>query len=149
MQCFERSYKKIQDVISQIGGVAQGITYVAVFLNCLFNEYVTISNIEKIIFPYLKPDNSKKKENIKRTFDKLQKNENKFVNDNNFNHKIEINYQTSDSKETSTVEEIRNLAIHFDELQDKVQVPSHCEEMVKDLKQMANAQIWKLKTVNI
>ena len=25
MQCFERSYKKIQDVISQIGGVAQGI----------------------------------------------------------------------------------------------------------------------------
>ena len=101
MQCFERSYKKIQDVISEIGGVAQGITYVAVFLNCLFNEYVTISNIEKIIFPYLKPDNSKKKENIKRTFDKLQKNENKFVNDNNFNHKIEINYQTSDSKETS------------------------------------------------
>ena len=101
MQCFERSYKKIQDVISQIGGVAQGIIYVAVFLNCLFNEYVTISNIEKIIFPYLKPDNSKKKENIKRTFDKLQKNENKFVNDNNFNHKIEINYQTSDSKETS------------------------------------------------
>ena len=101
MQCFERSYKKIQDVISQIGGVAQGITYVAVFLNCLFNEYVTISNIEKIIFPYLKPDNSKRKENIKRTFDELQKNENKLVNENNFNHKIEINYQTSDSKETS------------------------------------------------
>ena len=25
MQCFERIYKKIQDVISDIGGVAQGI----------------------------------------------------------------------------------------------------------------------------
>ena len=33
MQCYDRTYKKIQDVISNIGGVAQGITYIAVFLN--------------------------------------------------------------------------------------------------------------------
>ena len=29
MQCFDRTYKKIQDVISEIGGISQAITYVA------------------------------------------------------------------------------------------------------------------------
>ena len=61
MQCYDRTYKKIQDVISDIGGVAQAITYIAAFLNSLFNQYKTVLNVEKIIFPYLKFEEVNKK----------------------------------------------------------------------------------------
>ena len=101
MQCFERIYKKIQDVISDIGGVAQGITYVAVFLNCLFNEYVTVSNVEKIIVPYLKRDRLIKKETIKRKLEELPKTKHKLNSSTKLNNNYEINIQTSESKETS------------------------------------------------
>ena len=93
MQCFERTYKKIQDVISSIGGVAQGITYITVFLNCLFNHYVTISNVEKIIFPYLQHDEIKRKGTIK--IDNLPK---KMNNNTNLNDNFNMDCQTIESK---------------------------------------------------
>ena len=101
MQCFERVYKKIQDFISQIGGVAQGITYVAVFLNSLFNKYVTISNVEKIISPYLKIDKINKKENIKNKLEELPKMKNKINSSTKLNNNYEINYQVTENKETT------------------------------------------------
>ena len=101
MQCFERIYKKIQDVISDIGGVAQGITYVAVFLNSLFNKYVTISNVEKIISPYLKIDKINKKENIKNKLEELPKMKNKINSSTKLNNNYEINYQATENKETT------------------------------------------------
>ena len=96
MQCFERTYKKIQDVISSIGGVAQGITYITVFLNCLFNKYVTISNVEKIIFPYLKPIEINRKGNIK--IDEIPKKMNKINSKTNLNDNYNIDRQTIESK---------------------------------------------------
>ena len=34
---------------------------ITVFLNCLFNKYTAVSNVEKIIFPYLKFEDTYKK----------------------------------------------------------------------------------------
>ena len=34
---FERTYKRIQDVISKIGGINQAITIIAAFLNNLYH----------------------------------------------------------------------------------------------------------------
>ena len=61
MQCFDRTYKKIQDVISDIGGIAQAVTFVTAILNYIFNDYATTANVEKIIFPYLSLEEIKKK----------------------------------------------------------------------------------------
>ena len=100
MQCFDRTYKKIQDVISEIGGISQAITYVAMFINCLFNKYVTISNVEKIIFPYLKcEDNRKNSRNMK--IETLSKKMKKCDSNTNLNNNYDIHSPTSEIKTTS------------------------------------------------
>jgi len=100
MQCFDRTYKKIQDVISEIGGIAQAITYVAMFINCLFNKYVTISNVEKIIFPYLKCEyNRKNSRNMK--IETLSKKMKKCDSNTNLNNNYDIHSPTSEIKTTS------------------------------------------------
>ena len=73
MQCFDRTYKKFQDVISDIGGIAQAVTFVTAILNCIFNDYVTISNVEKIIFPYLSLEEITKKSDIKLNLNEIHK----------------------------------------------------------------------------
>ena len=45
----ERSYKKIQDVISSIGGIYQGITIVAYYINALYNKFIVLSDTEVLI----------------------------------------------------------------------------------------------------
>ena len=73
MQCFDRTYKKIQDVISDIGGIAQAVTFITAILNYIFNDYVTTANVEKIIFPYLSLGEIKKKSDIKLNLNVIPK----------------------------------------------------------------------------
>ena len=103
MQCFDRTYKKLQDVISDIGGVAQCITYVAVFLNCFFNKYAIITNFEKIIFPHLKIEDIEKKINKskKEKSDESPKKINKFSSNTKLNNNFGINIPTSEIKTSS------------------------------------------------
>ena len=102
MQCFDRAYKKIQDVISEIGGVAQGITYVAVFLNCLFNKYKAISNVEKIIFPFLKFEEINGKVGTNKKLDELSKKMKKVESNTNLYNNFDINIPTNEIKTTSS-----------------------------------------------
>ena len=39
---YERSYKRIQDIISDIGGVNQAITIIMIFINKYYNNYIQI-----------------------------------------------------------------------------------------------------------
>ena len=103
MQCFDRTYKKIQDVISEIGGVAQAITYIAMFINCLFNKYTTISNVEKIIFPYLKFEDDRKKGRNKKV--ESSKNMKKCDSNTNLNNNFYMNSPTSEIKTTSNIKD--------------------------------------------
>jgi hypothetical protein len=64
LQCSDRTYKRIQDVISDIGGISEVVTAVAAFLNCFFNKYTIMMNVEKIISPYLKKETKNNKNNI-------------------------------------------------------------------------------------
>ena len=41
---YERNYKKIQDVISNIGGIFQFITFVAIYINRFYNKYILLSD---------------------------------------------------------------------------------------------------------
>lgn len=118
------------------------------------DKNVPLNKSKKELLKEIKVNKNKKEEIKEKELNKVEINEDlntvlKPIKDFEIDWEEELRMLKDKIKETSTVEEIRNLAIHFDELQDKVQVPSHCEEMVKDLKQMANAQIWKLKTINV
>ena len=64
LQCYDRTYKKIQDIISDIGGISEVVTAVAAFFNCFFNKYTVMMNVEKIISPYLKTEKKDKNNNI-------------------------------------------------------------------------------------
>jgi len=45
----ERSYKKLQDVISSVGGIYQSITIIAAYINSLYNQFITLSDTEVLL----------------------------------------------------------------------------------------------------
>ena len=46
---FERTYKRIQDVLSDVGGVAQSIMAIATIINNFINKYIILSDTEKLL----------------------------------------------------------------------------------------------------
>ena len=58
MEYYERIYKRIQDVISSIGGINQAITIIAMSLNKLYNSYIILSDTELLLRSSI--DNEKK-----------------------------------------------------------------------------------------
>ena len=97
MQCYDRTYKKIQEVISDIGGIAHAITYITAILNCIFNDFVIISNIEKIIFPFLNIEQINKKPNLKINLNERVK-INKLNINSNLSNNFDLNCDTNESK---------------------------------------------------
>ena len=49
MQHYERFYKKWQDALSDIGGIAEFINLVAIFINYLYNNYIIIADTEILL----------------------------------------------------------------------------------------------------
>ena len=45
----ERTYRKLQDVISSVGGVYQSITIIAVYINTLYNKFIILSDTEVLL----------------------------------------------------------------------------------------------------
>ena len=44
MNYYERSYKRIQDIISNIGGIYKFITIVAIYINTLYSNYIVLTD---------------------------------------------------------------------------------------------------------
>ena len=67
-EIYERSYKRIQDVISNIGGINQAITIVAICINSLYNNFVVLSDTELLLHSsiYNEKKNNKKELNKHR-----------------------------------------------------------------------------------
>ena len=49
MQYYERTYKKVQDVISSIGGISEVIYFLSIFINYLFNNYIKIYDTKELL----------------------------------------------------------------------------------------------------
>ena len=49
MNYYERSYKRIQDIITSIGGFYQVITIIAIFLNNFYHSFVVLSDTEILL----------------------------------------------------------------------------------------------------
>ena len=116
LQCSDRTYKRIQDVISDIGGISEVVTAVAAFLNCFFNKYTIMMNVEKIISPYLKKETKNNKNNIELSHletNKLNKTDfekNKAQTNININNQLteKQNVLNSNSNNNAYIEENDN-----------------------------------------
>ena len=49
MEYYERTYKRVQDVISSIGGINQTITIIAIYLNFIYNKFIVLSDTEILL----------------------------------------------------------------------------------------------------
>ena len=49
MNYYERTYSKIQNVLSEIGGLAQAITTIFIFINNFINKYIIILDTESLL----------------------------------------------------------------------------------------------------
>ena len=82
MEYYERTYKRIQDIISSIGGINTFVNIVAFYLNYLYNNYIILSDTEQLLYSsiHLEKDIHKKKSiqyrNLKHIKDIDDKNKN-------------------------------------------------------------------------
>ena len=49
MHYYERAYKKVQDVISSIGGISEVIYFLSIFINYLYNNYIIIYDTKELL----------------------------------------------------------------------------------------------------
>ena len=49
MQHYERFYKRFQDVIADIGGIAEFINYIAIFISYIYNNYIIIVDTQILL----------------------------------------------------------------------------------------------------
>ena len=46
---YGRTYKRIQDVVSNIGGINQAITLIGIYLNSFYNNFIVLSDTELLL----------------------------------------------------------------------------------------------------
>jgi len=91
----ERDYKRIQDVISSIGGIYQFITIVAIYINTFYNNFIVLSDTESLLNSSIRTEKTisiKNEIERKRTRQKLRELKNEKINNkysDNMNYSIE------------------------------------------------------------
>ena len=104
---YERSYKRIQEVISNIGGINQAITIIAIYINYLYNNYVVLSDTEALIHSSIhieKNIHKKKSIQYKNIRNKIKDIEKKNKNhDKNKSEKVG-NKTSSDKKDENNID---------------------------------------------
>ena len=77
---YERTYKKIQDAISDIGGIHQVITIIAICLNTIYNEYIILTDTSLLLNSSIKSEKKVYQEKLNHSqiinnkLDKLESN---------------------------------------------------------------------------
>ena len=66
---YERSYNRIQEVISNIGGINQAITLFVFILNKLYNNFIILFDTNNLLFSLIEPEqqHSSKRNNLRIT----------------------------------------------------------------------------------
>ena len=118
----ERNYKKIQDVISEVGGIYQAVIVIAICINNLYNNYVILSDTEQLLQSTIfneKENNRKKSIEYNHT---KHKSKIKSIDTNFQNIKDKKKYSERGNLKTgSTIEKIidkgkiNNMSIGFED----------------------------------
>ena len=58
---YERTYKRIQDVIPNIGGINQVVIFISICINKFYNKYIELTDTDALLFSSMKQRNKDKK----------------------------------------------------------------------------------------
>ena len=99
----ERSYKKLQDIISSVGGIYQSITIIAAYINAIYNKFIVLSDTEVLLNSIIQSEKlcneNKKNEHKNKKIPKLKELSNdKIKNDVTKNLKKEEFYAEKSNK---------------------------------------------------
>ena len=139
----ERSYRKLQDIISSFGGIYQSITIIAFYINNLYNKFIVLSDTEVLLHSIIHSENhsqntkkehkNKKIQKIKELDnDKIKNNVTKTLHKERYNSektkKNEKNEKDKKLKETSYINNNlfaskENINISSEKLNYKVNIP--------------------------
>lgn len=70
MSYYERKYKKIQEILSNIGGINQIIILVSVFINNIYNRYIVLYDTEDLLFSSINTEKKNYRLKIKESINK-------------------------------------------------------------------------------
>ena len=139
---YERTYKRIQDVISEIGGINQAITLIAVFINKLYNNYIILCDTENLLFStidlekkiYKKDSNKIRASKNKKNILKKSSERGKIINE-----KPTVNNEEIVNKTDSNISKSKNLFFNKDEI-------NKSEEKLSKLDNNSNIKINEMFT---
>ena len=125
---YERTYKRIQDIFSYIGGVNNIINFLAILINRLYNKFITLCDTKKIL---LSLNNSEKINNNSIKSIKIKNLAEKNINNNSNKSREILNLNIMDMKEDINdknksdinLEKSNNFIIinNYDNIPDKIQ----------------------------
>ena len=98
MQHYERIYKRFQDVIADVGGVAEFINYIAIFISYLYNNYIIIVDTQILLSSLSSFNNNFEIINKVNNIDKSRNNNNLNIDNNSNNSNINIHITKFKSK---------------------------------------------------
>ena len=165
MNYYQRNYKRIQDVISNIGGINQVIIFLSIYINSFYNKYIVLNDTESLLFSSIlteKKMKTKVKEN--KSLEKIKTSEkdniNKFSTINNDdkdksnikgrNKKIEKNindFSKSNSKFLNNSEDIEHNYIYQTQIIENNKImekPNSAHVYKKRIKNFCNYILFKI-----
>ena len=109
----ERSYRKLQDVISSVGGIYQSITIIAFYINTLYNQFITLSDTEVLLHSLLHSEKhsheNKKKEHKNQKIQKLKEPDKDKMKNNAAKTLHKERYNTEKSKNIKKIEKDKKM----------------------------------------
>ena len=66
LQFYERNYKRLQDIMSDIGGLSRVVLIIAIFANTLVSNYIILLDIEELSLSLNKSEKEKEKKKLNR-----------------------------------------------------------------------------------
>ena len=97
MNYYERNYKRIQDIISNIGGIYKFITIVAIYINSLYSNYIILTDTLALLHSSIHVEKNRieiKSNNKKKLYSYLRDDEKDIKN-------IEKNIKANEKKKSS------------------------------------------------
>ena len=122
---YERSYKRIQDIFSYIGGVNNIINFLAILINRLYNKFITLCDTEKFLLSLINSEKINKiksikiKNSVEKNINDIGKKSREILNINITNMKEDLN---ENNKSDINLEKSNNFFIfnNYNNIQDKL-----------------------------
>ena len=149
----QRTYKRVQDIVSNIGGIYQAITIISIFINSLYNNYIILYDTENLLFSSINEEKNKiKKDDNQKTIKELKNEENnnnkdfaKSFDKEKFNAKLPYNNNKKNKIENNNISKCKTNCINsFQDLnlKSKTQLNKFENNNIENKKLKGKKNLW-------